>query len=156
MNPLADRSMAGSPQPQSPAPAPSQPGVTYDQVREALHKQAAIDRELRQLLAESKGAVSRKSVVDMAIRLVADRVMSPQDMAGYLASLPTEPAQVTPWVEKHAANVENNMQKMMAMVAGQFSQGLPGAAPPSAPNAPGMQPGEVGDGQSVPDSEGFR
>lgn len=163
MNPLVNRepdAMAAPAQRETNALTPGQqPGapapqnqVTYQQVKEALLKQSAIDRGLRGLLKDD-GPVARKDVIDMAIGLVADRVMSPQDMAGYLASLPTDPQKVAEWVQKHATNVEKNLDQMMQMVAG--SQQPPaaptGAMPP--PNAPGMQPGEVTEGSSIPNSE---
>ena len=162
MNPLVSREttpLNAPPQRNALAPGqqlapgtalPAQRQVAYSQVKEALLKQSAIDRGLRGLL-KGDGPISRKAVIDMSIGLVADRVMSPQDMAGYLAELPTDPQKIVEWVQKHAANVEKNLDQMMQMVAA--SQTPPPAQPMPPPNAPGMQPGEVMSNQSIPNSE---
>lgn len=104
--------------------------VTLDQVKDAIKKQALIDHSLRGLLKSGK-PVEKKDAISMGVSLVAQRVLSAEEMAGYFATLPNEPMQVRDWLENHAANVEGNLDKMMAMIAGQ-------EAHPDNPNTPGF------------------
>lgn len=103
--------------------APTQPQVHMDDVKEAVSKQAAIDRALRGLLAEG-GPIKRKEVIDMSVNLVASRVLSAQAMAGYLKDLPEDPTKVKEWVENHAATVEKNLDQIIAMLSGAGNDAL--------------------------------
>jgi len=114
---------AGAPPQQMPG-APASPATKQVQLSEAkdvLRKQGAIDRQLKGLLKEP-GPVKRKQVIDVAVNLVAERIMSPQEMAGYLADLPEDGMQIRQWVVQHAKNVEQGLDQLIGMVHGVDAQ----------------------------------
>lgn len=100
-----------------PAAQPQPAGATIDEAKDVIKKQATIDKRLRRLL-EKGGPVARKDVVQVAVNLVAERVVSAQTMAGYLADLPEDPDAVREWVEKHAVEAENQLSQLLDMLHG--------------------------------------
>lgn len=105
--------------PGSPTPA-AQKQIQYDKVREIVRKQSRIVDGLDDLL-EPGGDIKKKEVTSFAARLVADRILSAQEMAGYLIDLPDDPARIRTWVERHAKNTNEQLDQVMSMVQ-QMSQ----------------------------------
>lgn len=99
------------------APAAPQKQIHVNDATEVLNKQSTIDRGLRDLLKEP-GPVPRKKVVDMAVDLVAKRVMTAQAMAGYLADLPEDPIKIREWAAAHAQTVETGLDQLIGMLHG--------------------------------------
>lgn len=135
--PQAAPQMANAPQPGAAPGQPPQRQVSYQQVRDTIMKQTRIDELLRGLL-KSGQPISRKEVQDLAVTLVAERIMSPQQVAGYVTDLPDDPVQIRNWAMKHAAAAERGMDGLMSMIEGQMPNGIPGAQPAPAPQATDM------------------
>ena len=135
---VAQGATAQVPPTQPSAAGPAAPGdapqkqVTYQQVKEVIHKQTRIDGLLRGLLADGGKNISRKQVMDMGVTLVAERVMSPQEVAGYLTDMPDDPVQLRNWVAKHAASAERGMDQLLSMIDGQMNPDALGAQPADA------------------------
>jgi len=127
--------------PTAPTPgamATPQKSVHINEVKGVIGKQASIDRALRGLLKDG-GPVPRKAVIDMAIELVAERTLSAQAMAGYLADLPEDPLEIRKWATTHAQTVEKGLDQLIGMVhgVGTADQSQPNANQPTMPNANG-------------------
>lgn len=102
-------------QPEAPQEAPT--GATLEEARDAIRKQSVICQKLTSLLMEG-GPVPKKKVVQVCTEIVAERVMSAQAIAGYLADLPDDPEAIREWVEKHAVEAENGLDQILEMVHG--------------------------------------
>lgn len=109
-------------------PAAPQKTATLDQVKGAIRKQSEIAHRLGSLL-ESGKPVERKDAIDACVGLVADRIFTAEEMAGYLTDMPQDPMQVRDWLSKHEQNADQNLDKLIAMVHGQD-------APPAEPMMP--------------------
>ena len=140
---MADEGAQGTPPATAPAPAAAagapaapQKQIHINEVKGIIAKQAEIDRALRGLLKEP-GPVARKKVIDMAVGLVANQVMSAQAMAGYLADLPEDPQAIRQWAAGHAQTVEKGLDQLMGMV-----HGVGFAEPPTQNSGPA--PNSVG------------
>lgn len=136
-NPLVDAvKQAAGQQPKPEPSAPSPQMFTMDEVKEVIQQQSAVDRELRELL-EKPGAITRKQVMDGAVRLVAKRILSAQAAAGYLIDLPTDPQLIRNWVERHAALADDHLTQLLAKVhsvnQGMDATGIDGGQPPAPP-----------------------
>lgn len=105
---------------------PAQKQVHIDEAKQVLQKQAAIDRALRGVLKEP-GPVPRKKIVDMAVDLVAERVISAQAMAGYMADLPEDPVKIREWAAAHAMTVEKGLNQLIDMMHGATAPPAEGA-----------------------------
>jgi hypothetical protein len=109
--------------------APSVPSATppkrvqLQEVKDAILQQSAVDNGLRRLLKDP-GPIQRKQVIDLAVSLVAKRVMTPQAMAGYLADIPEDPLQIRKWAAAHAKDVEKDLDQLLTLLHG-------AAAPPA-------------------------
>lgn len=118
-NPLLENSQAPQPAGQQEMPAQEEPKqqFTMDEVTDLIHKQAAIDGALREVL-RTPGPIDRKKVLDAAAKLVAKRVISAQAAAGYLIDLPKDPNLVRNWCERHAADAEGHLSQMLDKIQG--------------------------------------
>lgn len=144
---------------ETPPSAPSSPSgmggplPSPKDIKDAIHNQSFIDSRLRGLLEEG-GPVARKDVIQVATEIVAERAMSAQAIAGYLADLPEDPQDVREWVQRHANSAEQSLQQLMIALHGseapQKMMSAPaaggqmngGPAPPTtsgAPNTPMLQ-----------------
>lgn len=148
--PMAGATAPGVATPDATGAPPGMPGakpqksVTVPEVKDAIRKQAVIDHALHNLIKSGK-PVPRKDVISACIDLVAKRALSAEEMAGYLTTLPQDPMQVRDWVAKHAANVEQHLEAMLGMVAGQEAPPpeavLGGPAGGDMSGAPAAMPG---------------
>lgn len=141
-NNLFEKAQAPQPaaQPEAAPQQEPQQQFTLDEAYEIIRKQSAIDHELQKLI-DQPGPITRQKVLDAAVRLVAARTVSPQMAAGYLIDLPQDPAMVRNWVERHAADAEDMLHKLLdkvqgvnipdphALVADAVGQGGPMGAP---------------------------
>jgi hypothetical protein len=94
-------------------------------VREAIHKLSAVSASFDALL--NKGTVTRKEVVDAAIKLVARRIMSAQSMAQTLKDLPQDPADVREWLQRIADGTVKSEQGLHQLLSGIRAPGHPAA-----------------------------
>lgn len=144
-NALADGALSGAgplagqgPQVDAPAmqsaPVTPQKSTTPEEVIQTIHKQSIVDGKLRTLL-DKGGPISRKQVTQIAIEIVAGRVMSAQTMAGILADLPEDPEAIREWVEVHAKEVEAHLEQLLTMLHGTVDPSTPMGAFGDALNA---------------------
>lgn len=123
MGPKTDASAMETPPPgQQPdasgaSPAGGTPGGTpgMPDIEEAINKQVQIDAKLRSVLAK-EGQIKRKDVINVATKLVADRVISAQSMAQYLSDLPEDPDDIREWVQQHATAADNNLNQLLVIL----------------------------------------
>lgn len=125
--------------PSAGPPAPSSQGIDIKDVYDVIHKQSAVDAKLRKLL-DKDGPITRKDVTQVAIELVADRTMSAQAIAGYLADMPEDPDALREWVEVHAKEAETQLQQLLTLIHGAEDSSHPMDAFGSQPPATGPSP----------------
>lgn len=138
--------------PGGPPQAGGQPQkqVTLVEVKDMIHKQAEVARELESVL-KSGGPIKPKAVLEIATKLVANRVISAQQAAGYLSDLPDDPNKVREWCERHEREANQTLDQLMQMIAG--AEPMPGdpAAAGMAPDAGGPPGGGMPmDGGGMP------
>lgn len=111
---------------------PPQAPPTRDEIVEAIQKVHYLNDGLR-LLLNKEGGPSRSDVIDEAGHLISEGVMSAQQAAQELQSLPTDNGQIKTWLQQHIVNSTITRGKLLQMLAG---QGAPqAAAPPAMANA---------------------
>lgn len=98
------------------APQPQGKQFTMDEVKDLIHKQATIAAKLGALTADD-GKATKKDVVQVATELIAERIMSAQEVAGLLKDLPTEPDKIAEWVNQHAANADAGLEQLVGFLA---------------------------------------
>lgn len=126
----------GAPQPQGMPPGgAAQPAPpTRDQIVEAIEKVHYLNDGLR-LLLNKEGGASRSDVIDEAGHLIAEGILSPQQAAQELQSLPDDNGQIKAWLQNHIVNSTITRGKLLEMLS---SGGEPAQADPAQdmpPNA---------------------
>lgn len=126
-NALASAAAGGAPDAAAQPEQAAGPQFTLDEVKDTIRKQASVDRKLQGLLAQPK--ITRDDVVQMAVELIAEKVLSAQAVAGYLADLPDDdPEKVRAWVEGHAKAAEQGLDQLLQFVHGSMGPADPAMA----------------------------
>lgn len=111
---------------------------SIDGFKEMHRKSALMDLALQKLLRQH-GPISRRDIVDMAVKLVRDRLMSSAEMAKTLSDLPEEPFAIREWLQRHAMTVEQ-ATNMMASIMHGSEQLRPLGEPEPEPQQPQATP----------------
>lgn len=140
------------PSPDMP-PMPGGKQHSSKDLSQSIDNTLMIDSKLRRLLAQD-GPIKRKDIIDMATEIVAERGMSAQAMAGYLADLPEDPQDIREWVQRHANAADQSLNQLLIALhgsempktamggpaGGQMSGGPASqATPPTVPSTPTLQ-----------------
>lgn len=129
VSPQGNPTQSGAMPPQSPP--------TRDQIVEAIQKTHYINDGLR-LLLNKEGGPSRSDVIDETGHLISEGILSPQQAAQELQSLPSDNGQIKIWLQQHIVNSTVARGKLLGMLApGGGQQGAMPDSPQMA--APPMQ-----------------
>jgi hypothetical protein len=102
---------------------------------DALKKVHYLNDGLR-LLLNKEGGPSRSDVIDEAGHLIAEGVLSSQQAAQELQSLPTDNAQIKAWLQQHIVNSTITRGKLFDLLGAQGAQQPSAASPqPTMQNA---------------------
>ena len=127
------------------------PDPSMNELVKGLHQTAYLNAKLKELLSEKKPP-TKKDVFDMASDLVDHGVLTPQRIAGELATMPPSEDMLKPWLFTHWLVTENHMEQLSQMIQAKSAQPQPGQSQPQAQGMPGqipaMQPGAPQPSQS--------
>jgi hypothetical protein len=136
----------------SGAPQAAQPKLSLAELVEGLHKTAYVNAKMKELLLR-KEPPSKKDIFNMSSDLVEHGALTPQRIAGELASMPQNADMLKPWLFTHYMTTEQQMDQIAQMIheesAAQDQQQQPqmgqppmmgGAPPPAAASPMGGQP----------------
>lgn len=107
-------------------PAGGQAQTSPEAVREAIDKLSAVGAVFSGIL-DRPGPITRKEVIDAAVKLVARRIMSAQSMAQTLKDLPTDPQDVREWLQRIADGVTKSEIGLHQLMSGIRAPGHPAA-----------------------------